>query len=867
MLAPTACGGGAGTTEEPPGDGALVEDTGEGTDTGADTSADDTGAVDTGLVDTGKEAYVPPDGACTGPVDVPGCGLDTDCDGITDTIEGRYDPAGARDTDKDGTPDYKDEDSDGDGVPDRIEWRAGGCATEPLDEGNDVDGDGLPNFQDLDSDGNGLDDADEICPPAAVLTKLGMAGCDPKTPYDFDGDGTPDFLDLDNDHDSSKTDKTIGLGDKIELANGSGAFVGLSLDTDGDGIPDVYDVDSDGDFILDLDDGTTDDDGDGKQAFRDTDTDGDGVPDWCEARAKPTPTSGDMLLALLDSDGDGIADYRDLDSDGDLLADGKEDKDGDCKLDATETNRLKKDTDGDGHDDMVETALTPTGSASWALDVAKTPHNQGKFYFIEPWSADGSAAPSPTSTPLALSTSLNQGDVAFMIDTTYSMGDIEAELASSIATIIPKLAAKIPDLQLGVVAYDDVLAKPFGDTVNATTLQRDSFIWFPNGGDPTKGSFLTASTTDAIDAAKGLNKVTPGGTFPEGSVPALWWAITGDAMSFTSTTTTPATVKTFPAASGVPADRFGGLRFRKNALPIVIQASDANMHNGLTTNCLDGSGVLASPCGPIQYPDAAAWASSIGRAPKIADLAAKLVSVGARYIGISVHGTGGTGTGRSSMVNRTTDGSYYQASKDMLYLAEQTKAMVAPSVLGGTTTDCKTSNPTATLKNAAVSGLCPLVFDLSYDGAGLSDAVVNGVVALVNAIKFDVHVKATPVMSGTVDPVNAFLSNVLPMPAGGTDPVSGGLCVTFPATQTADRFSGPKALTGADGSKETILDLSPGPLYCFAVTPKPNTTVKPTTVPQTFTATLQSHAQKPDGTSSPLGVPRQVLFIVPPTLN
>lgn len=865
----TACGGGAGSADEEL-DGGRVTDSGSG-DTSGDSSLD-TGSTDTGGgTDTAPvDTYVPPDGACSGPVDVPGCGLDTDCDGITDTIEGRYDPAGARDTDKDGVPDYKDDDSDGDGIPDRLEWRAPGCATGPFDDANDVDGDGVANFQDTDSDGNGLPDKDEACPPAAVLTKLGMAACTTGVPYDFDGDGTPDYVDLDNDHDSSKTDKAIGLADKIELADNTGKYLGLTLDTDGDGIPDVYDVDSDGDFILDLDDGTTDDDGDKIPAFRDTDTDGDSVPDSCEARGKAVPTSGDLLLAVKDSDGDGIPDYRDIDSDGDLLTDGKEDKNGDCKVDATETDRLKKDTDGDGHDDLVETLLTPTGSPSWALDGTKTPWNQGKFYFLEPYSVDGSAKPSPVSTPLALSTKFNKGDVAFLVDTTTSMNGIEAALSSSIAgTIIPGLAAKIPDLELGVVGYDDALVSPFGGSAG------DSFVWFPNAGDPSKGSFMTATTADAVAAATGLNKTTPGGSFPEGSIPALWWAITNDTMTFGSTG------KVFPSSvlPAVPSTRFGGLRFRKDAVPIIIQPSDANMHGGLSTGCKVPVGQTAISDAlcfrstaevpmSTDYFSSSASTTSLGHSPDIVELKNKLVSVGARYLGVSVHGTGAGGTGRSADVNRTLDPSYYASAVDMLYLARGTGAKVAPSVLGGSTTDCKTSNPTATVKNPADSdGLCPLVFDIEYSGTGLGSLVVNAVYALLDSIRFDVHVQASPVIVGGVDPVDAFLANMLPMPAGGTDPVTGGVCVTFPTASTADRFKGPKALVGTDAAKETILDLAPGPLYCFAVTPKPNTTVKPTTLAQTFKANLQAQAQKPDGTSSPLGTSREVLFIVPPVLN
>ncbi len=861
-----ACSGGTAGTDDP---GALP-DTGVAEDTSVDTAPEDTG-VDTGPEDSGVDTDLPDTSpADTGPDDTGApdtgtpdtytgegdCTLDSDGDTIPDFVEGRFATGGAVDTDSDGTPDYLDTDSDGDGIPDRLEWYDGGCSTSG---GNDVDGDGIPNFRDTDSDGNGLLDKDEICPPATVLTTLGKAACVAGTPYDFDGDGIPDYLDPDNDHDSTSPSKFVGLDDKFELVDNSGAYVGLTLDTDSDGIPDVFDTDSDNDGILDHDDGVNDVDKDGKPNFRDLDSDGDGVPDACER--------------TVDTDADGKGDFVDLDSDGDLLPDKDEDKNGSCTVNAGETDRLKKDTDGDGHDDLIETVLTPVGDPSWARDPAKTPWNQGKFYFIEPYSMDGSAKPSPTSTPLALSTSLQKGDVSFMIDTTYSMTDIEAALRSSIASkIIPGLAAKIPDLQLGVTGYDDALSKPWGQPESG-----DSFVWFPNGGDPAKGSRMTASTADAIGAANGLIKTTPGGTFPEGSVPALWWAITGDAMSFNNCApasscngiTWPTGSNAFPGVTP-PAGRFGGLHFRSDALSIVIQASDANMHNGLTTDCLDGSGVRATPCFPIAYTADGAKASSLGHSPTITELRDKMVALGARYIGVSVHGgTASSGTARSSLVNRTTNLSYYQASADMLYLARGTKSKVPPSVLGGTSTNCNTHNSGATVLNApdTADGQCPLVFDIRYDGVGLGDTVVNAVVALVSAIRLDVHVQAIPVISGGVDPVDAFLANVPPMPGGGTDPVTGGACVTFPSTQTADRFTGPKALAGTDTVKETILDLVPGPLHCFAVTPKPNTTVPATTSAQIFRASLQAHAQKPSGATSPLGTMREVVFVVPPISN
>src|SRR5689334_22935067 len=72
-----------------------------------DTAYDDTGH-DITWIDTNEDT-TPVD---TGPADYGFgcsiCGVDSDCDGISDTVEGRYAVGGAVDTDKDGTPDYLD---------------------------------------------------------------------------------------------------------------------------------------------------------------------------------------------------------------------------------------------------------------------------------------------------------------------------------------------------------------------------------------------------------------------------------------------------------------------------------------------------------------------------------------------------------------------------------------------------------------------------------------------------------------------------------------------------------------------------------------------------------------------------------------
>lgn len=103
---------------------------------------------------------------------------DSDNDDITDTNEYLY---GLRsgtgfDPDGDGIPNWYDLDSDNDGLSDTIEGES------------DADGDGLGNFIDLDSDGNNILDFIE-------------AGENTKHPLDQDLDSIPDFRDLDDDND------------------------------------------------------------------------------------------------------------------------------------------------------------------------------------------------------------------------------------------------------------------------------------------------------------------------------------------------------------------------------------------------------------------------------------------------------------------------------------------------------------------------------------------------------------------------------------------------------------------------------------------------------------------------------------------
>ena len=165
----------------------------------------ETGGLDAngdGKVDGGVDASGIPIAAKGGltPPDTDGDGkqnpydVDSDGDGIPDSVEKGPNPNSPIDTDKDGIPDYLDLDSDNDGIPDAIE--KGTDPNNPVDS----DKDGIPDYRDLDSDGDGIPDATE-------------KGSNPNVLADTDKDGIPDYLDIDADGD--------GVPDATEKAEGT----------------------------------------------------------------------------------------------------------------------------------------------------------------------------------------------------------------------------------------------------------------------------------------------------------------------------------------------------------------------------------------------------------------------------------------------------------------------------------------------------------------------------------------------------------------------------------------------------------------------------------------------------------------------
>lgn len=520
-------------------------------------------------------------------------------------------------------------DTDGDGISN---------ADEGADEDRNTDGDAYPDYRDLDSDADGIADADE-------------AGDDDlaSEPIDSDSDGTPDYLDEDSDED--------GLTDTQELDD---AF--QLVDSDGDGVPDQLDTDADDDTILDADEGTRNPDGDGLPAFRDDDSDGDGIPDFIEAG------DDDPNTAPFNSDNDFDPDFLDWDSDDDFVPDAEEDVNGNGVVDPGESSPISADTDGDGTPDLIE--ITAGSDPSDPNETIP----EGDFYFVLPYMGPGAQG------PLDFTTTVQKADIFFSMDTTGSFGEeIAAVQAALNDTIVPGIAAVIPDAAFGVGRFEDLPVAPFG-------LAGD----LPY-------QLLQAVTTDLTDVEAGLALLPPasgGLDTPEAGYESLYQWATGLGLP------------DFDMPPFAPPG-IGGVGFREDALPIIVQITDARSHT------------------PADY---AAITATHSRDEAVDALSA----LGIRVIGVD------------SLENVGTPDDPRAYLEDM---AIATNAIIPPD---GATGMCLTGVAGAPRDPVDVAGTpaCPVVFDVLPNGSGLGNLIVDAVVQLATLGVLDISTRTVGQLEG-----------------------------------------------------------------------------------------------------------------------
>jgi hypothetical protein len=442
------------------------------------------------------------------------------------------------DFDGDGVPNYLDLDSDGDGIPDRLEGGDDDLFTMPVDS----DGDGKPDFLDDDSDNNCIVDAAEA---GAIIGEA----------IDSDADGVPDFADPDNDGD--------GIDDIYELAaDPYGALDGCDItDTNLDGVPDLYDTDSDGDCILDMYEAGTsawsrvpvDTDRDGVPDFRDLDSDGDSIPDSVELGA---PCYG----VPRDTDGDGIPDFQDTDSDGDGLSDWEE-------VNVYGTDPYDPDTDGDGFLDGAEVvAGTDPLDPDSVID--------GLYVIVRERTV--------TEESFTFYLRIQRGDIAFIADTTGSMGGTLTAVKNTFARTLTELTATFEDVAGAAAFFDDYAMAPFG---------------YASSGDLPFG-FIIGTTTDfdAVETAVRTMSLHFGGDGPESAIEGYYQGASGagydmncDGRYDASTDVRPFLADSSDPFGGTGGEHYdpstpgigvrGGFGFREYSLPVILLATDAQMRH------------------------------------------------------------------------------------------------------------------------------------------------------------------------------------------------------------------------------------------------------------------------------------------------
>lgn len=510
------------------------------------------------------------------------CPLDTDGDGIADMYET------LDDTDSDGVPNVRDDDSDGDGRLDRDEIVPTGmhdCRTRPTDS----DGDGRADFIDTDSDDNGILDNVEF----QGLGTMPDGGW-PAHPVDTDLDGTPDYADRDDDGDTIPDTAEIG-----DPAN--------PPDTDMDGRPDWRDTDSDNDTISDRIETSADSDSDMIPNFRDTDSDGDGTDDRTESNnpmmgASPRgdindppfecPTEvnpADLSMVQVD----GRANYIDGDSDNDGLGDREERMIG--------SDICRPDSDGDGQLDVVENAFCQRNMRTGCATDGTASVRMQDYYLILPY--DGA----PQQRELEFGTTLRVADVFFIFDTTGSMSSVQQAVSNTIAApgtgLVDSIRRIIPDTWFGVGHYDDFPSGGFGAGSDraihplCTTAGAGGMGYGPAecvSGTALHGLTMTnpmamVGTETGAQLVQRVARAIPGGggsDTPESQVEAMYQIMTNEGLYDRASPTACSTASTIgrapcwvkPTTCG--EGTWGFPCFRQGALAITIHYTDVPWHNG-----------------------------------------------------------------------------------------------------------------------------------------------------------------------------------------------------------------------------------------------------------------------------------------------
>jgi hypothetical protein len=445
------------------------------------------------------------------------------------------------------------------------------------------------------------------------------------------------------------------------------------------------------------------------------------------------------------------------------------------------------------------------------------------FFFIAPYNAP----PTPTSATLSFSTNIQQADVGFIVDTTGSMATKIDALHTSLSSLAATLKTKIPSVGMGVGDYRSWPCEPDGGPLADWVFKlTNRIITVKSGG------------LSAIQSAIGALMSGGGGDGPESGFDAIFAAASGQPL-MNCDGTPGLLVPPFNAASapgavaGETTGALGGMGFRAGSLPVLVLATDAELHDAD-----DPADTTFAPIKPFAKGHTAALAALNG--------------IGGRFVGIA--STSGGSSFTPTFAGPSTQGAWEPYSQ-MVWMANQTHSQVPVAAFAGA---CGVGQCCTGLNGTGVppdsSGLCPLVYKTDANGSGLGNSVADAISKLVSFGGFD---DSTQVTGKTTD---ESMPGV-PLPGMHTtadflQPADAKRGVT--PLDSTPAVSAPGGPTAINLTKGAFMNVQPGTTLRFVVTAY-NDFVPATTEPQFFKANIGVM-----GDGAALLDQRDVYILVPP---
>lgn len=350
-----------------------------------------------------------------------------------------------------------------------------------------------------------------------------------------------------------------------------------------------------------------------------------------------------------------------------------------------EVSRIKAELDG------------ITGEAQITVVAYRRSGSSQDFFFVLPYQPPTGEV----AKPLEFGTAVPALDVFFLMDTTASMIEEIVNLRSALTnTVVPGIQAAVANTQFGAASFEDFPIAPYG----ATSC--------PVSGTPDQPLRVFSNITNNITALQtAMNSYSVGNaprgcgaSWPESSIEAMYLVATGAAL-------------VGPGSTNVPASNIG---FRPKTMPVVVTITDAIANAAgetRTCNTLDGGSATTG------------YASSISTAHTRQQAKDALRAKCARTVGIAPI---------VPLINNCS------AEADLEDFATTTGARVPPNAwdLGGRPAGCSATQCCTGIngagRNTDANGLCPLVFRVDANGAGVSTNVVTGIQLLTRFAQFDV---------------------------------------------------------------------------------------------------------------------------------